>query len=141
MLNNGSLNVHGTLHAQGSAALPVVITSVASHPAPNDWEYVNISGTGASGILDYVYVEYGGYGGDDGAELSVEQNATLNVTHSIIAFSGGDGLYVDTGTQATVADNSFHDNGGYAISLPAKNPTGVHDNVFAGGQKGVEIRN
>jgi parallel beta helix pectate lyase-like protein len=140
MLNNASLNVHGTLQAQGTAGAPIVFTSAAAQPAVNDWEYINIQGPGAVGIFDYVYVEYGGYSGDDGAEVSVESAATLTVTHSVIAFSNGDGLYVDDGTHATVANNSFHDNGGYAISLPAKNPAGVHDNVFAGGQKGVEIR-
>ncbi|MGH2388493.1 MAG: right-handed parallel beta-helix repeat-containing protein, partial [Chloroflexota bacterium] len=62
------------------------------------------------------------------------------ITHSVISYSSGDGVYVDDGSHATVANNSFHDNGGYAISLPAKDPARVHDNVFANGQKGMEIR-
>jgi parallel beta-helix repeat protein len=140
MLNNASLSVSGTLHVEGSAAAPIVFTSAAAQPAPNDWEFLNISGSAAAGVFDHVYVEYGGYAGDGGAELSVENGAALTVTHSVIAYSNGDGVYADEGTHATVAFNSFHDNGDYAISLPAKDPTHVHDNTYVGGQKGLEIR-
>ncbi len=140
MLNNGSLSVHGTLIARGIAGAPIVFTSAAATPAPNDWDYIDFVGPGAGGVLDYVYVLYGGYTGSGGAEVSAESGTAPTITHCVIAYSSGDGIYVDDGSLATVANNSFHDNGGYAISLPAKDPTHVHDNVFVGRQQGMEIR-
>ncbi len=138
MLENGSLEVHGTLYAQGSASAPIVFTSAQAKPAPSDWEDIDFSDTGAGGVLDYVYLEYGGYTGD--GEVFAEEGTSPTVTHSVIAYSGNNGVYAEGDSHPTIAFNSFHDDGGAAISLPAKDPARVHDNVFAGGQKGVEIR-
>ncbi len=138
MLQNGSLEVHGTLHAVGTSAAPIVFTSAQPTPAPSDWEDIDFSDTGAGGVLDYVYAEYGGYTGD--GEVFAEEGTSPTITHCVFAYSSNNGVYAEGGSHPTIAFDSFHDDGGAAISLPAKDPARVHDNVFAGGQQGVVIR-
>jgi hypothetical protein len=132
--------VQGTLKAQGTAADPIIFTSVAAQPKPGDWQYIRFDGPKASGsVLDYVQVLYGSANGGASGMLSITQAAAPTITHCLIAHATQIGIWVASG-QPTITDCIFRDNGRAAISLPAKDPQHVHDNTFAPGQKGMEIR-
>ncbi|MGH2388564.1 MAG: FecR domain-containing protein [Chloroflexota bacterium] len=134
------LYVQGTLKAQGTAAAPIVFTSAAAQPKPGDWQYIRFDGPRASAsVLDYVQVFYGSPNGAANGMVAVTQSAAPTITHCLIAHATRIGIWVDTG-RPTITDCTFRDNGGPAISLPAKDPQHVHDNTFAPGQKGMEIR-
>ncbi len=113
MANNAALNVKGTLSAPGTAAAPIIFTSAAAQPASSDWEYIDFDGSGANAsTLTDVQVFYGGYGGTDGAEVSASNGASPTISDSLFAYSSGDGLYLDDGSQATVTDCVFAQNVG-----------------------------
>jgi hypothetical protein len=132
--------VQGTLRAQGSAAAPIIFTSAADQPKPGDWQYIRLDGPKASGSnLDYVQVLYGSANGGASGMVSITQAAGPTITHCLIAYATQIGIWVESG-QPTITNCTFRDNGGPAISLPAKDPQHVHDNTFAPGQKGMEIR-
>ena len=140
MNDNAWFSVRGTLLARGNAGVPIIVTSADPHPAPGAWDYWDFNGPSAGGsVLDYVQVTYGGYNGSSGAEVSASNGAAPTITHSVIASSIGDGIYVDSG-QPVIAFNSFQQNADFAISIPAKDPTHVHDNQFLANQKGMEVR-
>src|SRR3989338_2381490 len=70
----GSLTVHGTLHANGTSAAPITFTSLKddsvggdtngdgahTRPTPGDWFQVGFE-PGSSGEMAYVNVRYGGH--------------------------------------------------------------------------------
>ncbi|MGH2343619.1 MAG: FecR domain-containing protein, partial [Chloroflexota bacterium] len=105
MGNNAALNVQGTLSARGTAAAPIIFTSAAAQPAPDDWEYIDFDGPSANAsVLDQVQVFYGGYEGISGAEVSASNGASPTISNCVIAYSNGNGLYLDDDSQATVTD-------------------------------------
>ena len=134
------LQINGTLKAQGTAAAPIVITSAAAQPKPGDWQYIRIDGSGASAsVLDHVQIYYGSANGGAEGVVSVTDGASPAITHSILAQSAHDGVWVQTG-HPTIAFCEFRGNGGPAISVPALDPQHIHDNTFAPGQPGLEVR-
>jgi hypothetical protein len=140
MRQGGSIEVAGTLLARGLPNDPIVFTSPNPKPAPDDWDYIDFTGNSSSAsILDYVQISYGGHDGTAGAEVSARSDASPTITHCVITSSSGDGLYVDNG-HPTIANNVFQHNASYAISIPARDPARVHDNVFAAGQQGMDVR-
>ncbi len=134
------LVVQGTLKARGTATAPITFTSAATQPKPGDWQYIRFDGPKASSsLLDYIQVLYGSANGGASGVLSITQAAAPTITHCLIAHATQIGIWVESG-QPTITDCLFRDNGGPAISLPVKDPQHVHDNTFAPGQKGMEIR-
>jgi hypothetical protein len=141
MLDNGSMTIDGTLLARGTANAPIVVSSARAKPAPDDWESITFSGPSASGsVLDYLNISYGGYYSDGSAEVVTQKGANPTITHSVFAWSQGDGVYAEDGSQPTIAFNVFQKNLGAAISLPKKDPSRVHDNQLASGQQVIEFR-
>ena len=101
---NNSFAVMGELAVQGSAAEPVIITSIkddnaggytnadgaASAPAPGDWHGIFANDPNAKIKIDYAKISYGGgYFDNESALLAINQAAELQISHSQVVNNKG----------------------------------------------------
>jgi hypothetical protein len=141
MLRYGSLTIHGTLKARGTADAPISFSSSLNPPSPGDWSaFIFAGSTSSNSVLDYTIVSDGGYIDDGSALVSTIRGANPTITHSIFKDGLGDGIYVNDGSHPIIAFNLFEANHRAAISLPKRDPARVHDNQLAVTQPGIEIR-
>ena len=101
----GSFLVYGNLNASGQATAPVRLTSLRDDsiggdtandgsvaPAPGDWVGVYLYGyssNNGNGNLSWCYLDYAGNGQ---AAVQADYCDNLNIQHSRLMFSAGDGL-------------------------------------------------
>ncbi len=57
---NSGLFVEGTIHAVGSETSPILFTSSAAVPAPNDWNGVFLGNVSDASLLGHCVIRYGG---------------------------------------------------------------------------------
>ena len=142
-INKTELVVHGTLLAEGTELLPIVLTSAAVSPAKGDW--VGLKGTGAV-YLEYVTVEYSTYGVDFTGSSDFDE---LQIYASTIQHTSADGIsaYVDNGAsvQVTIESSTITDNDRYGIYSRSYGANTVLDasisenSITANGNKGVYL--
>jgi hypothetical protein len=127
----GRLTSLGTVIAQGTAAQPVVFTSIkddayggdtendgnATQPAPGDWTEMEFAG-GDSSVLQHTRIRYSGLSNSAGLKLN---GSSATITNSYVEHSGGDGIFVQNlaSPPFQLLGNVIRDNGG----LPMR---GVH---------------
>ncbi len=119
---HGRLTVAGAIQVLGTAAQPVVFTSIrddaaggdsdgdgeANPPRAGDWDYLHLASADASSRLDYAEVRYAG--GYPSAALMIDDSAP-RLAHVTVRHSAGPGVEL-TGTAApeisylTVADTA-----------------------------------
>ncbi len=113
------LIVNGTLHAQGlpdqgTVVGSILFTSDSTAPGKGDWGRIYFEPTSTNNILEYVTVEYGGYGIPGSANVSADTNS-LTIRHSTIARSYNDGIRLNGGAP-TIEYNSIVENDGYGVN-------------------------
>ncbi len=101
----GAVSVFGDLQVQGTAAAPVVFTSLeddayggdtnedggASQPAPGDWRGIQVAGGGDATRLAHAVIRYGGSSGSSEAALKFSSNAAV-ASDCLIQFSPAHGV-------------------------------------------------
>ncbi|GIW91484.1 MAG: hypothetical protein KatS3mg109_1916 [Pirellulaceae bacterium] len=121
-----SLDVDGTLNAQGASGNPVVFTSFkddayggdtnndgnASTPAKGDWEELYISNSGTA-TLNHVVVRYGGHDNYYENDANIRNYGSLTVTNSTITESSEHGIYSEG--SATIYLSNIYANNNYGI--------------------------
>lgn len=111
------IQVNGELKVQGTAAEPIVFTSVTDTTA-GQWAGIRFdgySGNVGKGTLDYVTVRYGGYSlGGYQANVSITNEANVTMSNSTIASSSESGVYVYKSI-ATLSTNIFSTNDGVGV--------------------------
>ncbi len=117
-----SLQIDGTLSAEGTAGDPVRLTSIedtsatadgGATPAPGDWVGIELgSGAGAS-VLDGVVIRYAGRASLTNAALTVRCNATIRNT--IVELSETSGMDLQNIAQPIVDACTFRLNGHRAV--------------------------
>lgn len=117
------VQVSGTLDVNGTAAEPVIFTSIhdddfggpdadGTLPAPGDWTGLFFS-TADTSVLDHVIIRYAGAGGAPSVECSNSANITL--CNVLIERGAGDGLRTNTTSVPTLKNVDIEDNAGDAI--------------------------
>jgi parallel beta-helix repeat protein len=122
----------GHVAAQGTAAQPILLTSLAGH---GSWGGVYIN-DGGSGLLEHVIIEYGG-GYYTGANLLivsddvVVRNSTIRhsagygvmisgasptIVNTTISNNNSHGVYM-TNSSPVLTNNTYRDNGGWAVGV------------------------
>ncbi len=133
----GTLNIAGTLQAEGTAEAPIAFTSFwddtvggdtdgTMEPAAHgDWIGLHVQGLGEA-TLDHTLIRYGGPS-PQGYNLWAT-GAALHLTNSELAFGGSKGLAVvmsETTDSVVVRDNTFVGNLGQAATLRTDDPVPV----------------
>ena len=125
-----SLQVEGTLVAQGTSAAPIVFTSNQASPARDDWGNITFSDTAVPSTLDaggaylsgsvlqYCVIAYAGYDADSTVYSAVDADSLL-IDHCTVRDNGARGIYnigTDTApariTNCTITDNRSSGSGG-----------------------------
>ncbi len=124
-----SLMAHGTLTAQGTAALPIVFTSfndddcgisggcedtnaTTTPPAMGDWLSIVIASDAPSATISHAIIRYGG--GDDNAgnytaNLRI-QNSAATISDSVIEYSKLYGIRMDNAAGGVITSNIIRNN-------------------------------
>src|SRR3990170_7849058 len=128
-LPSQGFNIYGTLVAVGKTDSLVSFTSFkddslggdnngdgsGSLPAPNDWNYLQISGAGATGsAVDSCFFKFGYYG------IYISSSDPL-IQRSTFRRHYGTGLYLNS-SSATLTDNLINNNLQYGIYLGSSSP-------------------
>ncbi len=130
------LGVNGTLVAQGTAGAPIVFTSNRPDPSPGDWDEIGFGDssvdydpkTGAGCIMENVVVEYGG---GYNLDRMVNINAASPLIKDCVFRKGVDtGVNLENGAASIIEGNTFEEFRGPGLRMSGgSNPT-VRNNVF-----------
>ncbi|MCE7985885.1 MAG: hypothetical protein DYG89_32300 [Caldilinea sp. CFX5] len=114
---NGSINVKGTLVADGAPTLPITITGVVKNAG--SWLGVRVSGSGgvtATAHLNHVLLEFGGSDNSAGGQLYAEYGLAT-VANSLVRNGIRAGLSGGSQGRIVATATRFENNGGAAITL------------------------
>ena len=102
----GSVEIEGT-------STGVTLTSSQSSPAAGDWEGLRVWGTGNTGTIEGLTVEYAGASG--AGCLRAISGADLYVDDSTVQYCLGSGIYVDSSSDIYLSDTTATDAVEYAV--------------------------
>ena len=121
----------GSLNAVGTAADP--ITFEGMEDSPGYWDGIDIQTVSSDNELTYAEVANGG--ADGYSNVYVRNSGQVTLTNSTFRNASGDGVIVESGgVLASHSSNSYSNNGGAALQVPAEQ-VGALDaaSVYAGG--------
>lgn len=147
--NASSLKVNGTLSAQGTAAEPIVFTSLhdddcglpggcgdtnatTTAPAAGDWMSVYVTASAVSSVISHAVIRYGGAtapSGDYAANIWIKNSDTA-VRDSTIEHSEAYGIKMESATGGTVASNAIRENGMAGLGMYTASSPSVENNTF-----------
>jgi hypothetical protein len=145
-----SMTVNGTLDVAGTAASPVVFSSVkddlaggdtngdagATAPAPGDWDTLVFGSASDASVLDHLDLRYAGVGfyGNAGITLS---SANITMRDCVVQSCGFAALNLSNTSYPDVRSSTFHGNGGRAVaSAGLRAVAGFVDNTAYGNAGG-----
>lgn len=112
--------IDGALIAVGEADAPIIFEAVSTNnigeldPSAGLWSGLMFSDDDGDNELSFVEVRFGGgfpYPNTfETGNIYVRREATLEINNSIVAGSGGYGIFVENGGDLTESDNTFSDN-------------------------------
>jgi uncharacterized protein (TIGR02145 family) len=129
-LDNGTLQVDGTLNIMGTKADSVIFTSIkddtyggdlnndgnASMPAPGDWDYIYLNGSSdhnGNANINYCRIRYGG---DIYANIRLYGCDSVSISNSVIEYSETKGLY-NHFSNPIIRSTEFINNNSYGVHI------------------------
>ena len=134
------LSVFGTLTAVGTAAQPILFTSLqegTTNAAPGQWFGLGFEPGSSASRLDHVIVRYGGASSSMSSELYIN-NSTPTISNSVISDSSQNGLLVLTNAGPVLMGNQFLNNAGYGVVLTGRSGP-ITGNTFDGNVNGMKF--
>jgi RHS repeat-associated protein len=136
-----ALTINGRLNAPGTAANPIIFTSLkddsaggdtnndgsASRPAPGDWSRIAFSNSSVNSLLDYVVVRYGGSGGN--GSISVDGSAPT-IRNSQIVRGSSYGIRLTNVAMPSITDSLIADNNSDGIHMTTSSAPALTNNGF-----------
>jgi hypothetical protein len=134
------LSVLGTLDAIGTDTQPITMTAVVT--TPGSWRGISVDGSidnPAVIIMDNVTLEYGGDSGSYGAQVYAD-HSNVTITHSLIRYGPGYGLYASHNTNFDVSKTNFVSNAHDAIFLNTPSVDLLMTDLSASGNGADSVR-
>ena len=110
--DNISVNVYGTLVANGNISEHITFTSNQDTPAPGDWRYLSFYDSDAGTILNYCDFSYGGY---SQGNIYLSRTDSLTISNCTFTNSGESGIYLNEYTAPIISNCSITDNNNHGI--------------------------
>ena len=130
-------NYYGWINATGTPDRPIVFTPNTDEPTPGFWKgiYFRDQTNDTLSVLSHVEMHYAGQEGTAAIYLA---SASPTITDTLIEHSATYGIYADDGAlDATIANNTFLNNGAAPISVLPNAVGTIHGNT---GQGRITIR-
>ncbi|MCB0822796.1 MAG: right-handed parallel beta-helix repeat-containing protein [Bacteroidales bacterium] len=139
-----SLNVYGTIIANGTLASIIIFTSMDEDdvgeiivgsdgdPNPGDWKTITINGNNTNtgtAVFDHVQIRYGGYGGN--GNVYAYYADSFSITNSLVTTSNSDGIKA-TGGAPVIENCEINNSNGYAAYLNNVTVTDYSGNTGSG---------
>jgi len=109
---------NGAIIMEGTAALPITVTSAKGSPAAGDWDYIGIyasaSGNNRFSYVNFRYAGNGGYGA-----VWMAEGARASFEHCSFSDIAGIGLDIEEAKIGSFVGNSFARIDGYLIRTTA----------------------
>jgi len=157
--NPYSLRIKGKLLALGTEENPILFTSNATKPAPDDWDKIKFhSSADDSSIMEHCIVEYSIQGIQvDRASVTIRNNVIRNIGKYGIKVSGASSPLIENNTINTrnigirmieekgqgtpnpiIKNNIFDNNSYYAILVGSASETVISNNIIrSSGEYGI----
>ncbi|OGW15433.1 MAG: hypothetical protein A3G93_13350 [Nitrospinae bacterium RIFCSPLOWO2_12_FULL_45_22] len=144
-----SLQIGGTLVAQGTSQKYITFTSNKANPSPGDWDRIYFldssedarfddAGNYLSGsILEYCKIEYGGGSryGNIGV-IYADQPASPAIIRNTISKNASDAVYLPGNSSSMITSNVITDNSGLGIYCPGSSLK-IENNTISNNATGI----
>ena len=128
-----SLRVEGTIHAVGTAELPIWFTSDAQDPMNGDWSMVRLVNASSTSEIRFAIFEFG----QQGLNL---WNSSPAVSDLIVRWNNWEGIYLESHCQPTIERARIYQNGYNGIAMEQFNDAILRDCYIAQcGTHGIHV--
>ena len=136
---NYGITINGTLSAVGTDGQPILFTANTDTPTKGYWKGLNFSNTSLNSQLDYVTVEYGGYGNNGNVRITT---SVIWISNATLRESSNYGIYATSLVDITLSESTLINNTNYAayLSFVSGTFTSLSGNTGTGnGKNGIVL--
>jgi hypothetical protein len=136
MTNAIEVQADGSLVTHGTSEDPVTFTSSRSGPMGGDWPGIVFqAGSSSDSLLEYTFIEYAG-----AKAISVNNGATVSLSHTMIRAPSGIGVVLDNGAVVSGFDNVAVEDAGDSAFQVCSDQVTLLDSLTSTGSVRDEIK-